>query len=333
MATSTGKRTAAQRDEEDAAQAAPAVAKDALTAAEERLLCRHWELQTLAAGSSAKLPRAVTGTAVVFQKRFWLSTSPCEFKPSDVMAASLFLAIKVHGDPHLEVAQWHRALGETLGAGAVDMAARESDLMLGLRFHLTVYHPYGAIRGIIHRCSQAAPLDPAVIGAFVQRCLHFADISLTSDAPLLFTPAQLACACVIIASEAHPSLSGPLGAVPDTAAGKQASDVVSSILEAAQADTTSAASSSAASAASAESPASVLDRCKRLVLQAAAALDISGEARKLDRRRRATISPAFAEEGAGAAARKAAMRKLEAERQALKAAQRAAEAKAATASM
>ncbi|KAA0161548.1 hypothetical protein FNF28_05005 [Cafeteria roenbergensis] len=202
----------------------PSASKRPRLAAEERLLCRHWELKTLAAGAMAGLPRSMTATAIVYQKRFWLSASPIEMSPADVLAAALFLAVKVEGDPYLEVPELHRRLGDTLGKAPEQMAAREADLMLALRFHLT-----------------------------------------------------LAAACLMLAAEHHPDI------------------------------------------AAASSAREHLRRLGELVLAAAASLDLASAARALDRRRRATISPAFADEGAGAAAKKAAKRSLEAERQKAKA--------------
>jgi hypothetical protein len=244
-----------------------------LSREEEAILLRHWELQSLALGMAAKLPRDITSTAIVYQKRFWLSASPREYDPAEIAGTCFFLAIKVEADPYLEVSDMHQQLCAVLGSKVEQLSKHEADVMMGLRFHLSLWHCGASVRGLLQRVEGVSPED---IEALTRRALHFADIGQTTDAPLLSSPSQMALSCISLACQTHPTLSAPLNAAPPAEASRAVLESVGSII------------------AGGPDRRALVDRLSAAILAGARTLDLSEQARVFERRRRAHLGAAFA---------------------------------------
>lgn len=104
-----------------------------------------------------------------------------------------------------------------------DVVALEVPLLTGLQYHITVYHPYRPLKSLLADMiaafaergagaasdggTSAAPFaasDAAFVPAWdalQARALLLADVSLTTDAQLLHTPAHIAAACLLAAAQ------------------------------------------------------------------------------------------------------------------------------------
>ena len=232
------------------------------------------------AGHRARMPREMVWTALAYQKRFWLSASPLERRPRAVAATSLFLACKVDGDPYVEVEALHRAAAEEMGCSLEDMAELEGDLMLGLRFHLTVHHPSLALDALLRSAGdRLREAGSDLSDALRARVYTFADVAMTSDAPLLATPPQLALAVVSAALSTRGGLAPVLGPFEPS----ESSRALRAELDEALAPPKDGAPPVAA----------LIRPLTAAILDAAAVLDLSTRAKALEARRRAAANPAF----------------------------------------
>jgi len=104
------------------------------------------------------------------------------------------------------------------------MVALEVPLLTGLQYHITVYHPYRPLKSLLTDMITAAataagagagaadgempaPTDPAFIAvwdALQGRAIAVVDASLTTDACLLYSPAHIAAAALLVAARVQP---------------------------------------------------------------------------------------------------------------------------------
>jgi hypothetical protein len=131
-----------------------------------------------------------------------------------------------------------------------DVLSREIPLLMGLRYQLTVHTPHTHLRALLLEAVQwywddaeahaaggsapagsphvvpdgpfLAPSDPACAvewDTVQERAFRYADIAAATDAGLLFTPAQIAAACVLLATNAVEGAPEPLCQEPPPHAG------------------------------------------------------------------------------------------------------------------
>ncbi|EFJ46540.1 hypothetical protein VOLCADRAFT_121058 [Volvox carteri f. nagariensis] len=127
-----------------------------------------------------RMPVKVMSTAIQYHKRFFLRHTSMEFDPGRVMITAIFMATKVEE-------RYTRAADI---AAAFDVSEdlvvkQEVALMEGLNFDLVVHSPYRALHGMILVVDEACR---AAGGAL--------DALMLSDAPLLYSPAQVAAAAL-----------------------------------------------------------------------------------------------------------------------------------------
>lgn len=172
----------------DAGERAVSAPAYPLSVADEEAVLR-WSARALLRLCRCKgLDRAVTATASIYLRRFYVAGLLAEYPPPEMITACVFLAVKTEACPYTEFeplsrklaeadADWRRELDALLlgdagraGDGGVVGAARgdaeeddidprylanEAPLLRGLRFHLCVYAPFRPLLALLGRAVAA----------------------------------------------------------------------------------------------------------------------------------------------------------------------------------
>jgi cyclin H len=195
-----------------------------LNPSEEQLLVSFYvsRLPTLI-GPLAQVSRLrreskVPATAAILLRRFYLSNSVMMFDPKAIMVAAAFLASKVE-DSMTDVRYLEEGTQKMNAAVApAEIISAEISLLAGINFELLCFHPYKAVLAITedlrtylksekgkslvtfqngnHRPITGHDLKPMHDAAQ----LIVNDV-IVSDIPLLYTPAQIGLAALMVANE------------------------------------------------------------------------------------------------------------------------------------
>eukprot|EP01138_Halocafeteria_seosinensis_P014071 gb/GECG01014369.1/.p1 GENE.gb/GECG01014369.1/~~gb/GECG01014369.1/.p1 ORF type:complete len:487 (+),score=58.86 gb/GECG01014369.1/:1-1461(+) len=176
---------------------------------EELRMLRAYEQKIMRLCSTLKFNPAITATAITFFKRFYLTRSPLIITPDSIMYTVVVLAIKVEACPYTEVSSFIRALAEFVGCEQSEIVQNEMIVLAGINFDLTVHHPFRSLRGLLRLLQMQSNVTAEDIelppwkddpwGYLESRAKLFIYHSLTTDAPLLYTPGQLALASLQLA--------------------------------------------------------------------------------------------------------------------------------------
>lgn len=170
---------------------------DIISPAEEAALLRYYQQKLMGICENLKLPKKVLNTAVTYVKRFYIKRSVFEYDPQHIVLVCLYLACKTE-DCYLSAAE----LGRLVGMPAEVLLKMELVLLQGLNFDLHVHSVHRALDGwlmdltdwmerIIENTMSETQQNDLRSSAY-----KAADVILLSDAPLLFTPAQLGLAAL-----------------------------------------------------------------------------------------------------------------------------------------
>eukprot|EP00980_Cylindrotheca_fusiformis_P008794 scaffold1869_cov122-Cylindrotheca_fusiformis.AAC.56 len=195
-----------------------------LDPSEEALLVSFYasKLPTLI-GPMAQIPRLrreskVPATAVMLLRRFFLSNSVMMFDPKTIMVAAAFLASKVE-DAMTDVRYLEEGTQKmNAPVTQAEIIPAEISLLAGINFELLCFHPYKAVLAFtedlrtylksdrgkhlvtfpndVHRPITGHDLKPMHDAAQ----LIVNDV-IVSDIPLLYTPAQIGLAALMVANE------------------------------------------------------------------------------------------------------------------------------------
>ncbi|KAL6782128.1 hypothetical protein ACKKBF_B10775 [Auxenochlorella protothecoides x Auxenochlorella symbiontica] len=169
---------------------------------EQELLLRYYGSKLQAICAELKLPRKVLGTCVTFLKRMYVHSCVLEVDPQTIFLTCLYLACKTE-ESYISAAE----LGRLSGMRAEIVLGTELTLLQGLKFDLIVFSPFNAIEGFMQVIQERAQIpgavEPALLGLQEstadrarRAALAAADALMLTDAPLLFTPGQLALAAL-----------------------------------------------------------------------------------------------------------------------------------------
>lgn len=155
--------------------------------------CRHFR---------PPLPPNVSGTALMYFKRFYLNNSVMDYSPRNIYMACLWLATKVE-EFNVSINQFVANLHESPA-----QARRSEDLILALelpiisalKYHLTIHNPYRPMEGFLIdlrvRCDTIDNVD-----ALRPAADDFLTKALKTDAALLYPPSIIALtSCLVAAS-------------------------------------------------------------------------------------------------------------------------------------
>eukprot|EP00474_Spongospora_subterranea_P004566 CRZ05024.1 hypothetical protein [Spongospora subterranea] len=161
---------------------------DIMTDHEQYQLFSYYQRRISEYGSAFSLPIGVVGTAVVFFKRFYLNRTVMDEDPRLIAVSALLLATKAE-EAHIRVSD----LAKTTAISTELLLKFEQILLDGISFHLKVHTPFRAVQGLVN-------LIPDLSKSEMKNRIELADIevmnALYTDAIFLYTPSQIALACV-----------------------------------------------------------------------------------------------------------------------------------------
>ncbi|KAI5705158.1 hypothetical protein M8J76_012105 [Diaphorina citri] len=167
-----------------------------LSASEERVLVRHYQLQLrdFCKRFSPPMPKVVIGTAFHYLKRFYLNNSVMDYHPKEILVTCVYLACKVE-EFNLSISQFVSNIKGDQQKASDIILNNELLLMQQLKYHLTVHNPYRPVEGFLIDIKTRSQLrDPDRLRPGID---EFLDKMFLTDACLLFSPSQIALAAVL----------------------------------------------------------------------------------------------------------------------------------------
>ncbi|KAD5317655.1 hypothetical protein E3N88_17601 [Mikania micrantha] len=166
---------------------------------EEQLLRAFYEFKIQDVCDAFKFPRKIQATALIYFKRFYLQWSVMEHHPKDIMLTCIYTACK---------AEENHVSAEELGKGIdQDHQVILNNEMISLGFDLIVYSPYRSIDGFINDMEDFIYSNNGQLQHLKdlqETAKMVADKTMRTEAPLLFSPGQLALAALRRANEEYP---------------------------------------------------------------------------------------------------------------------------------
>ncbi|EST08509.1 Cyclin, N-terminal [Kalmanozyma brasiliensis GHG001] len=184
-----------------AAESSSTPAPPFLTVEEEQSLIAYYLVKISAITHALRLPELVEATATTYVKRFYLRNTVMDFHPKSLVITCIFLASKTENYP-LNLGEFARKLA---GKQASDKAVVEENrrTVLGLEFLVSqsLGFEYG-VRGA-HRSLYGLLLDVQDVGVGREEVRELAEgargklgTARLTDAEFVYTPSQIALACV-----------------------------------------------------------------------------------------------------------------------------------------
>ncbi|ESO86567.1 hypothetical protein LOTGIDRAFT_167090 [Lottia gigantea] len=159
------------------------------------------ELQTLRSETSQKYLNQhaihLSGTALVFFKRFYLNNSVMDYHPRDLMLTCIYLSCKVE-EFYVPIGQFVKNLKGDREKFADIILGFELLLMQKVHYHLTIHNPFRALEGLfIDLKTRNKEIDAEKLRKYGE---EFLDQSLGTDASLIFSPSQIALSALLASS-------------------------------------------------------------------------------------------------------------------------------------
>ena len=205
----------------------PPAAVPRISVEEQQHLLKFYESKIMLLCSELRFPTKVRATAQVYLKRLYLGTCIIDSEPNRIMLTCIYLAGKIE-EHYISAEDFTRKLQQD----ATAVLRNEVGVLQGLGFDLIVHSPYRALNGFFQdiedaRAAAAAataadpglpcsaiigssagsgggePLDEALVSASADvinscrnRSTSAVDALMMSDAPLMYTPGQIALAAL-----------------------------------------------------------------------------------------------------------------------------------------
>lgn len=202
---------------------------DLLAASEERIVLHKHELQLreFCRKFVPQMPRAVTGTAFHYFKRFYLKNSVMDYHPKEILVTCVYLACKVE-EFNLSMKQFVSNIKGDRDKAAEIILNTELLVLKQLNYQLLVHNPFRPVEGFIIDIKTRGNLQN--VDRLRPGIEEFLDKLFLTDAILLYSPSQLALASVIqAASKLQENLDSY---VTDVLLGPQNQDELANLIEA-----------------------------------------------------------------------------------------------------
>ncbi|KAL8153594.1 hypothetical protein V2J09_011354 [Rumex salicifolius] len=173
----------------------------AMNCEEEQVMRAFYENKIQQVARAFHFPHKIQGTAITYFKRFYLEWSVMEHHPKDIMLTCVYVACKIE-ENHVSAEE----LGKGIKQDHQMILNNEMIVLQSLGFDLIVYTPYRAIEGFIldmEDFCHAAGGQPEMLKDLHKIAVSDADKAMLSDAPLLFSPGQLALSFLRNANDMH----------------------------------------------------------------------------------------------------------------------------------
>jgi len=161
---------------------------------EEQLTRVFYEQKIQEVCAAFKFPHKIQATAIIYFKRFYLQWSVMEHHPKHIMLTCVYTSCKVE-ENHVSAEE----LGKGIQQDHQIILDNEMILLKTLDFDLIVYAPYRSIEGFVDDLEGFCRQDNSALQRLKelhQTAISYADKMMLTDAPLLYTPGQLALAAL-----------------------------------------------------------------------------------------------------------------------------------------
>lgn len=176
----------------------PGASKDVsfLNADEELLLVRHYLTKVVQLCGHFRFPEEVEATATTYIKRFYLTNTVMDWHPKNVMLTALFLATKTTNNP-ISLDSYAAHIPKTEPADVLEL---EFLVAQSLGFDFAVWHPHRALWGAWLDLQNVTQLPPPELDQIYNQAIGHVRASRLTDAEFIYSPAQIAAACISLAS-------------------------------------------------------------------------------------------------------------------------------------
>ncbi|KAA1468184.1 cyclin-like protein [Dentipellis sp. KUC8613] len=167
-----------------------------LTYEEEILLVKLYVTKITQLCGHFRFPEEVEATAISYLKRFYLKNTVMDWHPKNVMLTALFLATKTTNHP-ISLEAYTSNIPRTAPSDVLDL---EFLVAQSLAFEFAVWHVHRALWGIwldVQDLPDSAPLER--LQQAYDSALQYVRTSRITDAEFIFTPSQIALACLSLA--------------------------------------------------------------------------------------------------------------------------------------
>ncbi|ODV85620.1 hypothetical protein CANARDRAFT_182603, partial [[Candida] arabinofermentans NRRL YB-2248] len=145
-----------------------------------------------------KLPSQARSTAIIYLYKFYIIHSVMEYHPQHIMLTCLYLSTKVENN-FIKISDFVKPIPK---ATELNVLKNEYLIMETLKFSLTCHHPYNSLYGFFLDIQQLLPkLDFGRLGKNYDLARDLIQESLFVDVEFLYTPPQIALACLWLSDE------------------------------------------------------------------------------------------------------------------------------------
>ncbi|CAL1407392.1 unnamed protein product [Linum trigynum] len=167
-----------------------------LSCEEEEFMRVYYEFKLREVCGAFYFPHKIQATALTYFKRFYLQWSVMEHDPKHIMLTCIYSACKIE-ENHVSAEE----LGKGISQDHQMILNYEMIVLQSLEFDLIVYAPYRPVEGFIHDIEDSSHAAEDQIQMFKDSATAEVDKIMLTNAPLLFTPGQLALAALRNANE------------------------------------------------------------------------------------------------------------------------------------
>lgn len=172
-----------------------------LSAEEELLLVKLYISKIPQLCHMFRFPETVEATAISFLKRFYLKNTVMDWHPKNVMLTALFLATKTTNNP-ISLEYYVSVIPRTAPSDVLDLEFLVSQ---SLNFEFSVWHAYTAFWGLWLDLQSMPDSPESPEQAIYIAAVEQINSSRLTDAEFIYTPAQIALACLSLVSRHYAS--------------------------------------------------------------------------------------------------------------------------------
>ncbi|KAF8509761.1 cyclin-like protein [Hysterangium stoloniferum] len=170
-----------------------------LTASEEHALVKHYITKVSQLCAHFRFSEEVEATAITYLKRFYLKNTVMDWHPKNVMLTALFLALKTTNNA-ISLDDYTANIPKTVPSDVLDL---EFLVAQSLGFEFAVWHAHRAVWGLQLDLQTLPGLDPSLdLDNIFSDVITQVRSSRLTDAELIYTPSQIALACLASSSSA-----------------------------------------------------------------------------------------------------------------------------------
>ncbi|KAI0757125.1 cyclin-like protein [Daedaleopsis nitida] len=167
-----------------------------LTSEEEHILVKLYVGKISQLCGHFRFPEEVEATAVTYLKRFYLKNTVMDWHPKNVMLTALFLATKTTNHP-ISLESYASHIPRTVPSDVLDL---EFLVAQSLGFDFAAWHSHRALWGIWLDLQTLQDISVEELTKAYEAAMGCVRATRLTDAEFIYTPSQIALACLSIAA-------------------------------------------------------------------------------------------------------------------------------------